>query len=314
MNNTKKKTAGSWGVLCLALVAGGAAFWLSHDYLNNQEASLRERLLGGSSEMRQVVVAMAPVRAGDVIGPHNMAMAEVGRKHLSAASVTPDFFHLYEGQIVRHDMSPGEPLLDHFVAGDAISRFSELLGNGERAVTVQVGELTSSAGMLTTGDYVDLFLMTSEPKLTGGPQNEKSLLLLRERVRILSVGQDSLRSREQDFTIPEQGLDRYATVTIGVPREDAARIALAEQLGDMVFMLRGPNDKLIHGDELLSQSSLWQQLAQTRGTQYFTNATNSSGALIPAFVPATSVGTKPLRQFQKSVALSPPAETAHATP
>ncbi|SFM89833.1 pilus assembly protein CpaB [Halopseudomonas yangmingensis] len=263
---------------------------------------MRERLLGGSLAVRQVVVALTPVSPGDVVGGHNMAIADIPGKHLSASAVGPDDFHLFEGQVVSVEMSPGEPLLSHFVSGEAVSRFSELLDRGERAVTVQVGELSSNAGMLANGDYIDLFLLTDEPKLTGGAKDEKSLVLLRERVKILSVGNDSLRSREQDFIVPHMHeFDQYATVTIGVPREDAARIALAESLGDLVFMLRSPDDKTMHGEELLSQSLLWRQLAQGQSVQYYTGSTGQGGVLVPMVVSRESSGLSAFRYTQKSV-------------
>ena len=304
------KGIGSWGVLCIALAAGGVAFWLSHNYLNSQEASLRERLLGSSGESRDVVVALAPVLPGDEVGPHNMAIAQVPAKHLSAEAIPPDRFHLYDGQIVRHPMSPGEPLLTHFLAGDAISRFSELLETGERAVTVEVSEVTSNAGMLTSGDYVDLFLLTGDSSITNEPKDEKALVLLRERVRVLSVGRAPLRSKEQDFDVVDPAVEqRYATVTVGVPRDDAARITLANKLGDFVFMLRGPDDKRIHGDEILSQQMLRQALSDSAGVEFYVRGANKNGFLTPTYISTQSLQARSERGLQKSVALNrTPAE------
>lgn len=302
------KGIGSWGVLCIALAAGGVAFWLSHNYLDSQEASLRERLLGSSGESRDVVVAIAPIVPGDEVGPHNMAIAQVPAKHLSAEAISPDSFHLYDGQVVRHPMSPGEPLLTHFLAGDAISRFSQLLETGERAVTVEVSEVTSNAGMLTSGDYVDLFLLTGDSTITNEPKDEKALVLLRERVRVLSVGRAPLRSKEQDFDVidPLQE-DRYATVTVGVPRDDAARITLANKLGDFVFMLRGPDDKRIHGDEILSQQLLRQDLSGAEGVEFYVRGANQNGFLTPTYVNSQSVQARRERGLLKSYALNLPA-------
>lgn len=307
---TGAKSTGSWGVLALALVIGVIAFWLAHNYLNSKEASLRERLLGSFAETRQVVVARGFVQPGDKTGPQNMAVADVPAKHLSADSVTPDDFHLYEGQVVRHGMSPGEPLLTHFLAGDAINRFSELLNRGERAITVQVSELASSAGMMKTGDFIDLFVLTEDQRISSQSSGEKVLLMLRERVRVLAVGQDPLRSKEQDFVVPDRRNDgRYATVTIGVPRDDAARISLAEGMGELVFLLRSPEDQLMHGDQLLAQSLLWNELSSKQGIQYFGSKTNKNGVLQPSYFATESVGKQTLRHQQKSVAVAAAVES-----
>lgn len=302
-----KKGIGSWGVLCIALAAGGVAFWLSHNYLDSQEASLRERLLGSSGETRQVVVAISPVLPGDEVGPHNMAIAQVPAKHLSAEAISPDSFHLYEGQITRNPMSPGEPLLTHFLAGDAISRFSQLLETGQRAVTVEVGEVSSNAGMLVSGDFVDLFLLSGDPTITNELKDEKALVLLRERVRVLSVGRAPLRSKEQDFDVYDPAEEqRYATVTIGVSRDDAARITLAKKLGDFVFMLRGPDDKRIHGDEILSQQLLRQEMFGARGVEFYARGANKNGFLTPSYVSSQSVESRREGSLMKSIALSLP--------
>lgn len=308
---TIKKTRMSWGVLLAALLMGGAAFWLSSHYLGQQEAALRQNVLGGLGDSRQVVVAARHLEPGDVAGPDTMALARVPAGNLSAAAVTPEMFGDFAGRVLKQFMSPGEPLLAHFVSGDVISRFSDLLGLDERAVTLQVDELNSNARMLTSGDYVDIYLLLEPPqeaKSGVAADRGKMLLPLRERVRILSVGRMPLLSLEQDFVVAADGHEgeHYATVTVGVPREDAARLTLANDLGELVFMLRNTADEQINDDPPLDRHLLWADLVsgEGRSIQFYSASNSENGVMQATSVAIESLGQASGRRAVKSLPLN----------
>lgn len=306
-----RRTKKSWGVLLAALLMGGAAFWLSSHYLGQQEAALRQSVLGSFGDSRQVVVAARHLEPGDVAGPDTMALARVPAGNLSGAAVTPEMFGDFAGRILKQPMSPGEPLLAHFVSGDVISRFSDLLSLDERAVTLQVNELNSNARMLTSGDYVDIYLLLEPPqdsKSAVAAARDKVLLPLKERVRILSVGRMPLLSREQDFVIvPDRGADEhYATVTVGLPREDAARLTLANDLGELVFMLRNVVDEAINDDPPLDRRLLWTDLVSGEGRyiQFYSASNSENGVMQATPVAVESLGQASGRRAVKSLPLN----------
>ncbi|WP_179105653.1 Flp pilus assembly protein CpaB [Vreelandella utahensis] len=281
---------GSWTVLILAGVAGIVALGLTKVYLDQKEAELREQYTSGESEKRyMVVVATDSIDPGDVASPRNLRGQAVPGKHLPATAVTVEQFKQgdVEGRVINQPMRPGEPLLSSFLAGGAIDRFSDLLKPGERAVTLEVDQIASNAGMLEMGDYVDLYVRTEgsevQPATTGaqsGGDDGEKLVPLRDRVRVLSVGRQPLRTRDQDFVSRSRGgrngqrsgvlggdssassrRDRYATVTVALKEEEAARVALAREAGDLVFMLRNTNDEGKGIQQMVDEQSIWEAVS-----------------------------------------------------
>lgn len=296
----------SWGVLIVAIVLGGATFWLSSLYLQSREDALRERILGEGEEMREAVVANEDLARGAVANGESMAIALVPAKHLSGAAVSPDRFSLFEGQAINQPMSRGEPLLEHFVSGKAIDRFSDLLAQGQRAVTLEVDEIQSNAGMLTAGDYVDIFTLMDPPNGAGSAQDSDNFLLpILQQVRVLSIGTSPLVSREQDFVrYPPGGeFESYATVTVGVDREDAARLILAGDLGDLVFMLRNNGDREQADNNPLDKTLLLRDLmlSETALIEYYLSSNSANGVVRPTYMPAEPVTTVRGRRAVKSL-------------
>lgn len=246
----------SWGLLIGALVIGLLAFFAATVYLDNREASMRDSILGRAGEVKSVVVATQNLAAGDVIGGDNMAIAEVGADHISAAVITPEVFDDYNGQILKVPLSAGEPLLAHSVQGQLIERFSDLIEEGERAVTIEVNTLTSNAGLLAVGDFVDIFL-----KGEFNNSSEASLVPLFERIRVLAVDRHPLLTKEQeyrsqDFFEEEEGLD-YSSVTLALGSDNANDLAFASSQGDVVFLLRNAKDERRVNYDLVDPKSLF---------------------------------------------------------
>uniref|UniRef100_A0A486XLB0 Flp pilus assembly protein RcpC/CpaB n=1 Tax=Rheinheimera sp. BAL341 TaxID=1708203 RepID=A0A486XLB0_9GAMM len=232
----------SWLLLVVALGVAALAFWLASQYLANKESIIRQEAKRELGETITIVVASRDVAAGEPVGPDNMAVAEVDAEFVSGAAITPDQFSAVNGRITSFAMSQGEPLVAHYLGGQSIARFSDLLNQGERAVTLEIDNLNAVAGMLLPGDYVDVMLL-QESKEQSASDN-KILQPLLQKVRILSVDAISLITREDDFFHFKTGsavLD-YGTVTVAVKYRDAAMLALARESGELAFMLRGKQD------------------------------------------------------------------------
>jgi len=268
----------SWGLLVVSLVIAGVAFWLTKTYLSSQENKLRQQLLDQQGAYANVVVASKDIIPGDVISLENMAVAQVPISNLSSSAVMPEQFGGFEGQVVRNYMSTGEPLLNHFVAGIGIERFSDLLDDGERAVTLEIDDINSVSGMLLPGDFVDIMMLLEEESDTqelAGNDN-KNLKPLLQKVRILAVDALSLVSKEQDFIAQHSGYDdsmQYSSVTVGVGFDDAAKLILARDIGDLVFMLRNKEDRAhLKSDLLTKEDLLHQNNSNSKSYKYYSSA------------------------------------------
>lgn len=272
----------TWGLLIAALVVGGIAFFVASIYLSNRESYLRDSILGGVTQKREVVVATGEIAAGEQISSQNMAVAEVAVDHLSAAAISPADFDSYDGAILKVPMSAGEPLLVHSVEGLLIDRFSELIEEGDRAVTIEVNTLTSNAGLLSVGDFVDIFVSGTFDSESAGSQ--ESLLPLFQRVRVLAVDRYPLLTKEQLFRsqslLDEESDFDYSTVTLELAGEQANRLAYAASIGEIVFLLRNSKDQLLAGFEAMTPEKLLSGQHQSAGGYtYFSQQGESQKSL-----------------------------------
>ncbi|MGZ9899910.1 Flp pilus assembly protein CpaB [Shewanella gaetbuli] len=250
-----KQSKSSWFMLIIAILIAVMAFWLANNYLENKEQTLKSQFEDMEPDTVAVVVASADIAVGEVISAANMAIASVSAEHLSTAVISPEAFGQFEGQVVKYSMSAGEPLLSHYVSGLGIESFSDLLREGERAVTLDIDELNSASGMLLPGDVVDLLLVSDTPNEGDDlAQPSKQIQPLIQKVTILSVDNVSLVSQSQDFRM--YGYDKnfleYSTVTVGVKYADAAKVQLAKNLGEIVFMLRNSQDQSIASNQAIT--------------------------------------------------------------
>jgi pilus assembly protein CpaB len=236
----------SWGLLLAAIGVGFIAFFAATSYLTNAENQIRDNLMGTAGETVEVVVAGVDIPAGTTVNSSNLAVAELPAGHVSGAGITPDRFADIDGALLNVNMKSGEPLLTHFLEGALIARFSDLLDVGQRAVTIEVDNLASNSGLLSVGDYVDIFVSGDFPSSELDEDDEGSMVPLFENVRVLAADRNPLLTRQQEFRgqnllSEEEGFE-FASVTLALNSQDAGALAFAATMGDIVFLLRSPED------------------------------------------------------------------------
>lgn len=233
----------TWLMLGIAIVLGLGATWLTVQYLKTREermaADLSSRAKGGPTV--RVVVPVKDMLKGMVIDGNVVAAREVQGDLIGPDVITPDTFEKFQGSKLLRDVFRGRPLS----ASDVESKdkdFSDLLAEGRRALTINVDDLNSIAQMVRPGNLVDLFLIL--PDMSDQSGNNQQIVLLMQRVKVLATGQ-SVRGGQADSLPPgtPPGAARYSTFTFEVTPDQAARLALAQQLGTFRAVLRAEPDQ-----------------------------------------------------------------------
>ncbi|XGA80310.1 Flp pilus assembly protein CpaB [Halomonas sp. CH40] len=236
-----KKEWTGWLLIAGALMLGLLAFWLMRNYLDAQQEAIRQDLLGDQAKRIQVVVARGDLSPGDVISEATVAVAELPANHVPRLAIKPQDFGQVKGRVIDRAVSAGEMLQADFVSGLIVQRFSGLLSEGERAISVQISSLQSYSGMLLPGDFIDLYVLLPEKK----SGNEPRLVPVLERVKVLSAGAQPLRTADQSFQRLDESTSQYNMITVGLQREKAERLALAREAGEIVFFMRNAEDEEI---------------------------------------------------------------------
>lgn len=265
-----------------AVILACIAFWLTHSYLKNQELRLAERMRITPLETQRIIVAIRDVTQGETVGPETMSIHEVPVSAVSPAAITPRNYHEVEGRMIKYPMSPGEPLLIHHVDRPVMSRFSELLRKGERAVSFDIDNLSSVSGMLMPGDYIDILVEYEEPK-ESGMDTELKIKPLIQRVRVLAVDELPLAARDQiNINYGSHSLN-YGSITIAAPYRDAVALTVAKHSHQIRFLLRNEDDQnmvastAIGGYELVSDSKGKHNYRSSY--LYYSNTNEGKGSL-----------------------------------
>jgi pilus assembly protein CpaB len=227
-----------WLLMGAAVVLGLIATWVTTQYLKTREARIeaeaKKRASGGTTV--EVVVPRRNLPKGAVVDGGSMAAREVVADTIYDETVLASDFGKVQGAKLARPVEQGRPLRRSDLDIRA-KEFSETLADGMRAITIEIDEINSIAQMVRVGNRLDLMLIVSDGD--GGGQQVLSLL---QKVKIIATGQIITRPGPTDGTQPT-AVQRYSNVTFEVTPEDAARIALAQQMGKIRAVLRSDEDQ-----------------------------------------------------------------------
>ena len=134
------------------------------------------------------------------------------------------------GKVNRVKILANEPLLESRLAGEGAG-LTVRLDPGKRALALRVDEIVGVSGFIVPDDRVDVILTTTP---IGADQGTKISKIVLQNKRVLSVAQ----STEQKDGKPQLA----RSITLEVTPEEAEKLSLASQEGQIVLALRGLGD------------------------------------------------------------------------
>jgi pilus assembly protein CpaB len=134
------------------------------------------------------------------------------------------------GKVNRVKILANEPILESRLAGEGAG-LTVRLEAGKRALALRVDEIVGVSGFIVPDDRVDVILTTTP---LGAAQDAKISKIVLQNMRVLSVAQ----STEQKDGKPQLA----RSITLEVTPEEAEKLTLASQEGQIVLALRGLGD------------------------------------------------------------------------
>ena len=267
MSTNNKKTL---GLFVIALVLGLVGAGLATLYLNNREAELRD-LLTPKQQMVAVIVAKQDLVKGDILNGDTLAVREIPNQYLDNNAVTPDRFDDIEGQVLIQNLAAGKPLLNSYIGREFPLDFSDTIPEKRRAMTIQVDEINSIAGLIRPGNRIDLFVNLPPGSDPTGQQVANEVIPVLENVEVLATGRDSARDYEEKVRLLRGGVgalpdQNFTTLTLNVTPRQGALITIAQDKGDILALLRNRMDNGGSGFTKVSVDSI-KAHAQTLAAQ-----------------------------------------------
>jgi pilus assembly protein CpaB len=236
-------------VIVLIVVALGAAvltaFLATRFLASVQQQPVQvtpEAAVGG---VEDVLVAARNIQPGDVLVDSDMRWeqwpkAVLDERFVIKSAAGDDPLLAFRDTMARREIMLGEPLTNTAIIkrGDA-GVTSAVLAPGMRTVTIDVSPRTGAAGLILPNDHVDVFMVSNVRDFAHVAEDVGRDMLsqtaaeaiLRD-VKVLAVNQ---ALSHPDGTGP--GMNAQ-TVTLEVTSEQAQKVLVAAQMGQLVLALR----------------------------------------------------------------------------
>jgi pilus assembly protein CpaB len=182
-----------------------------------------------------VYVALHNINLGDPI-ESNMISLQEWPKDKAPRGVISKLEDL-QGRRPRTAIIEGEPILEAklLAPGQMADPISQIT-KGMRLKTIAVDAEKSAAGLLRPGDRVDVQLFVRKDQRTGVDTAKSKIIL--QNIRVFAVDQAVQRAAEGG---EEKAIAK--TVSLMLTPEQAAKLSLAEQIGEVSLIPRNPNDE-----------------------------------------------------------------------
>ena len=179
----------------VALVAGGAAFWLSRSLTQpppKQNVPLTQAL-----ETVQVLVARTDIGLGQVASESNFRWQEWPKQGVSPSFLTrqakPRAPTDLSGSIARTSITANEPITQNkLIKPGSGGVLAAILTPGMRAFSIKISEHTSVGRLILPNDHVDIMLASrSRGRSSGGGSSEEvNVEVILRNIRVLAIGQN----------------------------------------------------------------------------------------------------------------------------
>ena len=143
-----------------------------------------------------------------------------------------------------------QPVLAHLTNNVLLSSDGNIISSslepGMRAIAISVSARSMVGGFINPGDRVDV-LLTHQLRVSGEERDLVSDTVNRyitetilENVRVLAVDQRAMKADDSKAQVGR-------TITVEVTSENAEKLALATEMGDLSLILRGVGDESVQG-------------------------------------------------------------------
>ncbi|HVR17063.1 MAG TPA: Flp pilus assembly protein CpaB, partial [Candidatus Limnocylindrales bacterium] len=182
---------------------------------------------------QEIVVAAQDIPPGTIFNEETMKKGLTKTTPWPKTSIPAGAFSSQQqivGKVNRVKILANEPILESRLAGEGAG-LTVRLEAGKRALALRVDEIVGVSGFIVPDDRVDIILTTTPQGAAGDVKISKIVL---QNKRVLSVAQ----STEQKDGKPQLA----RSITLEVTPEEAEKLSLASQEGQIVLALRGLGD------------------------------------------------------------------------
>src|SRR3954447_11197348 len=182
-----------------------------------------------------IYVALHNINLGDPIDAKMLSLQEWPKDKVPHGAIST--LEELKGRRPRTAIIEGEPILEgKLLNSGQVADPIHTIPKGMRLYTIKVDAEKSAAGLLGPGDRVDVHLYARKDQRSG-VETAKSKIIL-QNVRVFAVDQTVQRSADggEERTVAK-------TISLLVQLDQASKLALAAQIGEISLIPRNPDDE-----------------------------------------------------------------------
>ena len=189
-----------------------------------------------TADTQPVYVAVNDIALGDLLNASMVKLEQWPKGKIPAGAISR--LEDAEGRRARTKLFAGEPIQDHRLLGKGASEqgATALIPKGYRVVPVKVDSVTGGSSLILPGDRVDV--MVHLVKDMNRDIQETVTRTILQDIKVFAVDSivDLEKEKEPGKTISAK------TISLLVTPEQAAKVMLASQLGNVNLVMRSPED------------------------------------------------------------------------
>ena len=296
-NCTKRQhyAGGNMRPKSLALLALALGCGLAASIGISQVMDANSRGSAGNLDTTPIYIALTNINLGDPINAEMIALEEWPANKVPPGAIGK--IETLEGRRARTTIIAGTPILEPQLL--AMGELADPVANipdGFRLSTISVNAEKSAAGLLSPGDRVDVQLFVEANQRQGINQSKTRLIL--ENVRVFAVEQAVQRAAEGDESraVPK-------TVSLLVKPEQASKIDLAQNLGELSLIPRNPNDEGSSGHNEITAADLLGEgsMVNSRSTERGGEVVEQKPSLLGGIINMMKQSTEPRATFKMEI-------------
>lgn len=314
----------SWILLALAVLVAGGLTFLLYKYLTDRETKLKAEMEANAPRASvAVVVPMRDVPAGTPLTSGDFVSREIAPDLVYDDMIRVDDFATYRPSRLVRAVRQGRPLRAGDIDALRGRDFSDILPAGQRALTLDIDMINSTADMLRPGNHVDIYWLGKVSRQgQSGADTSRSAQLVMADVLILATGQDirprnagEARQDANGSPLGSQAGSNFSTVTVQVPVSEAPRFALAQKLGSLRLILRNADDKGTDLPKAINENTLFDQGGTTGpAVEVITGGGGmATTELTPDSAPSAIQGRMPAIAADNDSSRAPPVSSTPST-
>lgn len=257
-------------ILIAGVVLALVVIYLIKVYLDQQRQIYKEEAARETANVQAnqiaVLVAKQDIAKGTAIDPEMLETKIFPREYVTPQAVTS--LDRIAGMVTVTQIPKGEQIaLSKLAYPRQAGGLAEVTPVGKRAITINVDNLASVAGMIKPGDYVDLTAMLPVPvQIAEGKQSTQvASVPLFQNVLVLAVGQEtgSVRAAEGRYSKGEGGQQRQeisSLITLALSPQEANLVSFVQEQGKFRLVLRSPADSQMQPLRPITWEALFQYL------------------------------------------------------